>query len=165
MDKLLESHIEWLERRVELTPTGRGYVIFAMKEYARKFHESFNNEKVLEKEKECEYQKCFDCGKSNPSVRIWEDGEKLKCYECHKADVYDVTTHTGHDAGSAGAVYRSSNRGRTWNKVSAGAEGWGSRWRPGRSRACAPPPVTTSSPPRCAASITTRTSWPWAVLR
>ena len=29
-------------------------------------------------------------------------------------------------AGSAGAVYRSSNRGRTWNKVSASGDGWGS---------------------------------------
>jgi photosystem II stability/assembly factor-like uncharacterized protein len=29
-------------------------------------------------------------------------------------------------AGSAGAVYRSSNRGQTWRKVSAGEEGWGS---------------------------------------
>ncbi len=29
-------------------------------------------------------------------------------------------------AGSAGAVYRSSNRGQTWRKVSSGEEGWGS---------------------------------------
>lgn len=39
MNTLLQ-HIEWLDKRVQLAAIEKDYVIFAMQEYARKYHES-----------------------------------------------------------------------------------------------------------------------------
>jgi hypothetical protein len=71
---LLLQQIEWLQKRVELHTYDRDYVIFAMQEYARKYHESKVKELNLDfVRQQREQLKAFMRWQENQDIEQFDD--------------------------------------------------------------------------------------------